>query len=354
VRKIIFVVPVAVAAVLFLQCGTPSSKCNPTNCPNGCCDSAQNCVAGTSTSACGKSGTICGVCSSGQSCSANTCVGGNGGSGGGSGGSGGGTHTGGGTGGSGGGSATGGGSGGSGGGTGGTGGSGGGTAQSCNFMAANPMCPTNTECLINNENTFSAKCYPGCDLITQNCPTGTDKCSYTINGTTATRSCIPEGTKTEGQTCGPNTDDCAKGLLCSGPQGGPTVCTKYCSPFISGSCPSGKNCSGGSHVPGLEEIPLLCAPNCDLLAQNCAGTNNCIPIPPAAGGGATCVPGGSAGPGGACPNVVECAKGNACFNTGTNSCFKLCNLDGGSPACGNDGGTCTDEGIGEQNAGICE
>jgi hypothetical protein len=49
------------------------SKCGPSSCATGCCDSTGSCVAGTATNACGGGGNSCSVCSTGQACQAGLC-----------------------------------------------------------------------------------------------------------------------------------------------------------------------------------------------------------------------------------------------------------------------------------------
>src|SRR4051812_17082554 len=78
-RKVLLVASVAVAGAVVSQCSGPSTKCDATTCPNGCCDPTQTdfikaCSPGTGANACGKAGSICSTCSAGTICSANACV----------------------------------------------------------------------------------------------------------------------------------------------------------------------------------------------------------------------------------------------------------------------------------------
>ncbi|MEW5741688.1 MAG: hypothetical protein AB1938_22405 [Myxococcota bacterium] len=106
--------------VSLADCGGGSSQCNPTTCPNGCCNGAGQCTDGTTTLTCGKGGIACAQCAPGVACVQQSC-GGSGTGGGTGGGATGGGSGGGATGGGSGGGATGGGTGGgaTGGGTGG-------------------------------------------------------------------------------------------------------------------------------------------------------------------------------------------------------------------------------------------
>jgi hypothetical protein len=67
----------AAAALVATACGTPAARCLPSDCPNGCCDSAGVCQPGVLETACGQSGSACGVCTAGQFCQTGICISGN-------------------------------------------------------------------------------------------------------------------------------------------------------------------------------------------------------------------------------------------------------------------------------------
>lgn len=54
------------------QCLTTSGKCNPGNCPTGCCQ-GDNCLAGTDNAACGTGGIPCIACAASQTCENQSC-----------------------------------------------------------------------------------------------------------------------------------------------------------------------------------------------------------------------------------------------------------------------------------------
>ncbi|MFZ5438679.1 MAG: hypothetical protein ACOZQL_01660 [Myxococcota bacterium] len=324
------------------SCGAP--PCGPANC-GGCCDASNKCVpiaASNSNSACGQKGATCANCAANnQVCNASLYVceatGGTGGGnatggGGGTTGGGGGSATGGGGGsvtGGGGGNATGGGGGttGGGGGTtgggGGTTGGGGGSSTPCNVMAQN--CPSGQSCLY-TDNMGNAACFPGaCDIVSQNCTTATDKCSYMgFQDGGVGRACAPAGAKTEGQPCGPQTDDCAKGLACVG-----GVCAKFC--YTSANCTGQGQCIGLVQIGGSREVPATCVTlaACDPFLQNCPSGQGCYLTQT----GPACVTEGSVAIGGNCQSA-NCVKGSVCLGgTSGPTCHGFCNRDGGMPAC---------------------
>jgi hypothetical protein len=312
------------------SCG--SGTCGPANC-NGCCDSTNKCVpssASSSNTACGTKGATCANCqANNQICNATsfTCefAAGQGGGSATGGGTGGGSATGGGTGG---GSATG---GGTGGGTTG-GGTGGGTAG-CNIAAQ--TCGAGSSCMY-TDNMGNTACFPGaCDVVAQNCPTQTDKCSYAgLADGGAGRACGPAGAKTEGQACGPSMDDCAKGLLCV--QG---TCAKFC--YQASNCTAaGAQCIGLITIGGVPEVPATCVTlsGCDPYLQNCPTTQACSLTQ----SGPACITNGTVPANGTCTPSAGCVRGNLCLVTmqgaTSGTCKPFCNLDGGAPTCA---GSCT-------------
>ncbi len=243
------------------------------------------------------------------------------------------TGTGGGTAGTGGGtSGTGGGTSGTGGGTSGTGGgmsgTGGGTGMITGCNVAAQDCPVDAGiCLISREGQMATgtACYPGCNLVNNDCPAN-QKCGYTGTGSVTVRTCIPAGTKTVGQACGPMSDDCGVGLVCVG-----GTCLKFC--YSSQDCPMGSGCTGPVAPPGTAETPITCALTCNPLLQNCmTSTDACLPISQT---DTICVPAGTKNDGEMCnPSMAECKKGSLCIGPqGQATCAKICNTDGGMPSC---------------------
>lgn len=310
------------------SCG--SNACGPQNC-DGCCDAMSKCVpqsASNSNVACGRQGVTCANCSSmAQACNPTSFVcespasvgGGNGGGsmGGGTGGgmTGGGTGTGGGT--------TGGGTG-TGGGT--TGGGGGGLVTGCSIGSQN--CRPGESCMYSNA-MGATSCFPGvCDVVTQNCPTASEKCSYAgfADGGTG-RVCAPAGNIAEGQACAMGSDLCARGLVCiSG------TCAKYC--YQTSNCTAATNgqCVGVVQIGGTAELPTTCIniASCDPLLQNCPMTAQACSLTQSGPG---CIQAGNVAIGASC-TMGNCVKGAVCIGDQTAAnCRAFCNLDGGMPAC---------------------
>ncbi|MDP3157356.1 MAG: hypothetical protein Q8N23_32080 [Archangium sp.] len=242
-------------------------------------------------------------CATGQICSANKCVATNMG-----GGIGGGTTTGGGT-------ATGGGTGG-----------GGGLVTGCNIGSQN--CQPGESCMLTNTMGATA-CFPGtCDVVTQNCPTASDKCSYAAlpDGGTG-RVCAPAGNIGEGGACGAGADLCAKGLVCIN-----GTCSKYC--YQTSNCTAATNgqCVGVVQIGGTAELPTTCIniASCDPLLQNCPMAAEACSLTQSGPG---CIPAGNVAIGADC-RMGNCVKGAACLGTqAAASCRPFCNLDGGMPTC---------------------
>lgn len=115
-------------------------------------------------------------------------------------------------------------------------------------------------------------------------------------------------------------------------------------------CPSGTgggaggSGGSGSSGGGSEGDP------CDVLQQDCTGVYACV-FPSIGPGDSKCrSPGGSA-VGESCPasaTSTSCQKGLQCL---ASTCKKICNLDGGLPACMT--GACRPEIGFSQNAGTC-
>ncbi len=319
------------------SCG--SNTCGPQNC-EGCCDAMNKCVpqsASNSNVACGRQGLTCANCSTmAQVCNPTSFVcetpGQGGGTGGGS--MGGGAGTGGGSmgGGTGGGS-TGGGTGTGGGSTGGGAGGGGGLVTGCNIGAQN--CQPGESCMLTNTMGATA-CFPGvCDVVTQNCPTASDKCSYAglADGGTG-RACAPAGNIAEGQACGTGADLCAKGLVCINGS-----CSKYCYQMSNCTAATNGQCVGVVQIGGTAELPTTCIniASCDPLLQNCPMTTQACSLTQS---GAGCIPAGNVAIGADC-RMGNCVKGAACIGNQTAAnCRAFCNLDGGMPSCGTGTGGC--------------
>ncbi|MFT3710177.1 MAG: hypothetical protein QM817_21330 [Archangium sp.] len=311
------------AVAVIPSCGTP--PCGPANC-NGCCDTMNKCVpssAASSNTSCGSKGAACANCATNnQVCNTTSFVcenatgagGGTGGGATGGGATGGGGTTGGGT--TGGGGATGGGT------------TGGGTGTTpCDVMAQN--CTGAGESCLYIDLNGNGRCFTGtCDVVTQNCPTATDKCSYAFlpDGGSA-RACAPAGSKTEGQSCGPTADDCAKGLICVNGS-----CRKFC--YTDNNCGGGLNiCGNLVQVPNSPEMPATCVmlQACDPLLQNCPAMQGCALTV----NGPACLPEGNVANGGMCGQMAGCVKGSTCLGPSTSmlTCHSFCNLDGGAPNC---------------------
>jgi hypothetical protein len=196
-------------------------------------------------------------------------------------------------------------------------------------MAQN--CPNGEICIYSDMNGSMAQCFPAapCNVITQNCPAMTDKCSYAFfpDGG-AGRTCGPAGARTEGQACGP-VDDCAKGLLCVG-----GACQRFCN--TDSNCGGGTNiCGTVVSIPNTAEHPAACVMlnACDPLAQNCANMAEGCYLTQA---GPACIPAGTVPNGGTCGSGGQlCIKGSTCIGPSANmlTCRPFCNLDGGAPTC---------------------
>ncbi|MBL8938137.1 MAG: hypothetical protein JNM69_26470, partial [Archangium sp.] len=73
VQMVVAAMAAIATGVLVQACGTPS-RCSPTNCASGCCDSTGICQTGNSSNACGARGGTCSTCSLGLSCVGGTCT----------------------------------------------------------------------------------------------------------------------------------------------------------------------------------------------------------------------------------------------------------------------------------------
>lgn len=310
----------------FLFAAVPSCSSPPTakTCAetcDGCCDSSNTCVplAQSNTAlACGKGGVICANCSSSNlNCNPLSflcdSIGIGGGSGGGS--VGGGNGNGGGTGGNGGGSAA--------------GGGGGTTNAACNVEAQN--CPEGEACLFSDE-ASGGRCFPGlCDLVKQDCGLPTAKCTYGgLPDGGLVRGCLAAGIQTQGQSCGPTEDNCAKGLICL-----ENTCQKYC--YADSDCTNGELCNNTHNLDGTHEVPSTCIfrASCDANLQNCPSGQGCYLIK----GAPLCRTAGTLQPNDTCGGALgDCIPGSLCIKNLMFGlmCQTFCNLDGGMPICPTD------------------
>ena len=90
-------------------------------------------------------------------------------------------------------------------------------------------------------------CTPGCNPLTNaGCPSGT-KCDLGREQTGQQRwfgICTDKGTKTQGQACNPNVQDCAPSYTCIDPDGFGSVCLKYCNADLLTGCSGIQSCYG--------------------------------------------------------------------------------------------------------------
>jgi hypothetical protein len=239
-----------------------------------------------------------------------------------------------------------------GGGSGGSGGAGGGGGSTgddlCDFGGPR-NCPAGFACTLAllPDAGLGKRCIAGaCDLVAQDCDGGS-KCAFLDGG----RTCILDGTLTEGQSCAGAPVGCKRGLACTflSSDGGST-CARFCR--VDSDCGSPQKCYVTLVLPDTNERPLVCADppmTCDPLQQDCVNpTEGCYP----GSSGPGCFPAGMLQLGQSCTYSNDCAKGTACSGpSGATACRKLCAYDGGTPSC-SAGGTCTRL-VSSQTVGVC-
>jgi hypothetical protein len=209
----------------------------------------------------------------------------------------------------------------------------GGGAGNCNI--ATQDCPTGNACMVRVDQSGTS-CFPGvCDVVTQNCAATTDKCSYLGQADGGgIRGCAPTGAVAEGQPC-TMPDNCAKGMICVGPQGSAT-CQKFC--YRTTDCTGTGQCIGAVQIPGTPELPATCVTltTCDPLSQSsCPSGQGCYLTQT----GPSCLGAGTVALNGTCGQATgNCTPGNLCLVTmqgaTSGTCKPFCNLDGGMPNCG--------------------
>jgi hypothetical protein len=201
--------------------------------------------------------------------------------------------------------------------------------QACNLSATGGNCPVGQSCMRTGDGT-STVCFAGdCDIVTQNCPTATDTCTYAgLPDGGVGRACLPAGTAMEGAACSQQVA-CGKGLLCVG-----GTCSKLC--YVDTNCTNGARCASGVTVMGSPEIATTCVTlqACDPLLQNCPQGQGCY----LSDMGAVCVSAGTVANNATCTPAANCVPGNLCLVTmqgaTSGTCKQFCNLDGGMPSCG--------------------
>lgn len=200
---------------------------------------------------------------------------------------------------------------------------------SCSLMSQD--CMPGQSCMLMDQ-AGNAACFSGaCDIVSQNCATTTDKCSYAgLADGGAARACGPAGSLTEGAACGGASDQCGKGLICIN-----SICAKFC--YQQSHCTQpNSQCAQYVSIPGLQEIAGTCVvlANCDPLLQNCASTQACALTQ----SGPACIANGTVAVNGTCSASAGCVRGNLCLVTSqgatSGTCKAFCNLDAGMPNCG--------------------
>ncbi|PTL85157.1 hypothetical protein DAT35_00025 [Vitiosangium sp. GDMCC 1.1324] len=221
---------------------------------------------------------------------------------------------------------------------------GGGTVSGCD-VARQRGCDAGALCLrgLQEGGGQGNRCFPGgCDLVAQDCPSGS-KCTYVRQGDVTARRCVPDGTVAEGGACastatpsGDFYDTCKAGLYCTDQKapGGGTVftCQKFC--YGSEQCTAPRDCIEVLRFTGSDELPRVCGeagPKCDPLAQGCASPRGCYPSP---GSGPVCATAGTAEDGAPCTYSNDCRPGSACVKDGAAlTCRRLCRAPSGEPGC---------------------
>jgi hypothetical protein len=222
-------------------------------------------------------------------------------------------------------------------------------------------CPSGSSCMevASDGGQPAPRCVAGaCGIVAQDCQGG-QKCTYTVDGGTSSRQCVqPTGSATEGQSCTvepSGLDTCQAGLICLKvtQEGGTSVnqCLRFC--HADTHCADTQICNLQLVLPGLEELPRLCATrpqSCDALAQNCSNTAEaCYPT----NSGDLCLTPGSVAVGGACQSANDCVAGSTCVPDDAQElrCRSLCRYppDGGSPVCTE--GSCRQ--LASSSAGAC-
>jgi len=175
-----------------------------------------------------------------------------------------------------------------------------------------------------------------CSLVAQSgCGAG-EKCTLESSGST----CITDGTKGNGQLCGPASDDCAKGNLCTVESASLLQCRQFCA--ADSDCKQGAAPGGAQNTPHClltftgttaKVCTVACNPVLAAGASGCATGLGCQVFATATIPEATdCALAGAGGDGADCTTngTSDCQGGFTCVQvTGTggtvvNHCRKVC------------------------------
>jgi hypothetical protein len=202
-------------------------------------------------------------------------------------------------------------------------------------------------------------CSIGCDIVKQDCPGGTDKCTLVTDATTQPvyPACVPPtGSKTDGQPCtraysdddprAPGHDDCAAGFFCStvGQPANAKTCQRLCESDTTcetatnnaywrcyardSRTPTDGTCIATCSMVGAGNgLPCPAGTACASVVGNVDG-QNWIPICRPVGGGAL---------GASCSSANDCQAGFACGQShasgSNNVCLQYCGAQTPSPSC---------------------
>jgi hypothetical protein len=174
------------------QCIQSTGTCNPSNCPDGCCD-GDACLPGTAKEACGTGGIPCISCAASQQCESQSCGCGPG---------------------------------------------------SCNGCCENGVCRSGTDpTACGSGGAACTKCNPGDSCVLGSC-SGSDDCNAQVCSGCCAGSVCQTGTSDTacgagGQTC----EACQSGESC---QQGTCVNSAQCGPSSCPGCCSGSQCLSGT------------------------------------------------------------------------------------------------------------
>jgi len=174
---------------------------------------------------------------------------------------------------------------------------------------------------------------PICDVfLSCGCDPG-QKCSSGQSGL----ACVAAGTKVAGEACAGD-GECVPGTVCLS-YGGSQTCRVFCDDVHP--CGADEACYVGVNDRSVppKVVATICGPTCILLVQDCTiAGQSCYPSPevyPVAEKG-TCRPSGAGVQGETCATSSNCATGYVCVKlggSGTSICAKMCDREGGAPAC---------------------
>ncbi len=205
-----------------------------------------------------------------------------------------------------------------------------------------------------------------CDLLSEDACDPGEGCQFLVasSGEGAPfAQCVEAGEGASGDACDEDSP-CAPGFGCNEVTGN---CHKYCCEYgLPDDCPSDQACVVGVDDADGTPTDVLFCDECDecnpLTAEGCEDDEGCYPIPTTGDdiGCRLCLQSfADLEEGEDCEAANECAPGLGCYsvNDAPLACVAFCDLTATPDPCAADGGTCTDELLGEAGmdgeVGLC-